>query len=306
MIRFKVFFTKNIELTYNLLDEDIVNEWAELIKGFSPSDLCSNNHYIGYTSEAQVLNKIERLYELADYINQYATERVIKLKLSRDNWHENLHAMHIHFPELKNNIEYQHCWSHLSEYNDIIHWLESTLINVWGDNPSESKYFRITLDFNKSSSAKFYDIPDSAYKLFNPFSLFGDLNIHYTHVGKHPQELFIVNDLICPKNQLVPQRIYTGSVRMLFTDDFFKDTGDRQRFLDNWKDYYYIRGGKEFWGYEIDDPKLAFGYMKIGELSNIMLDGEAINIPKSSVDRHIFRDKLANTQVIGWEIIKGA
>lgn len=297
-MQFKVNFTGNITLIYDLVNEEIVNSWAEILGTRNVKHLCPTNHYIGYVSDVFLNKRIERLYELADYINLHTPERVIKCEINKDTYQTALNTMHVHFPTLKNDETYKHIWDVLSEYNDIIHWLESTVRSKWfNDKISESGLFRITLDFNKSQP-EFRPIPESAYKLFDANTLFGELKIQYTHVGRHAQELFFAKDDLCPKDQFVPQRVFTASVRMHFTDDFYINK-------QAWQTFYDAKG-RDFWEMNIDDPKLAFGYMKIGHLSEIIIDNQRVNIPVTTEDRHAFRQQLVNTNVINWEIIKGA
>lgn len=294
-MQFRVDFTDSISITYTLVNEEIVDSWAEIIKSRTINDLCPHNHYIGYVSDDFLTTKINRLYDLADLINDQTPERVIKVDINKDTYQAALNTMHVHFPLLKNDTKYKHLWGYLSEYNDIIHWLESTVRTKWGNaNGSESRMFRITLDFNKSNP-DFRPIPDSAYKLFDPNILFGELKIHYTHVGRNAHELYINRDIVCPPDQFVPQRTYTASTRMYFTDDFYMDRN-------SWEEFYDKRG-RNFWGMDINDPKIAFGYIKIGELSRITINGYDVDIPKTPDDRHNFRKQLVNTKVIGWEII---
>ena len=294
-MQFKINFTNNIKLTYDLVNHEIVDSWSKLITAQSVNNICPYNHYIGYASDAMLAQRINRLYELADIINTNTPEHVIKTEIRKDNYHEAINTMHVHFPLLKNDENYKHIWDILTEYNDAIHWIESTIQNKWsGIKLLESRLFRITLDFNKSTSL-FNNIPDSAFSLFDPETLFGELKIHYTHVGRHAQELFLANDLVCPQDQFVPQRLYAASVRMYFTEDYRIDRN-------KWKLFYNQRG-KTFWKLDIDDPKLAFGYIKIGQLSNIEIDNVNIEIPLTLKDRHEFRQKLASTQVIDWYII---
>lgn len=294
-MQFRVNFTDDITLTYNLVENEIVDSWAKLIIAQTVNDLCPYNHYVGYASDERLNQRINRLYELADLINTSTPERVIKMEITKENYQDAINTMHVHFPLLKNDENYKHIWDALSEYNDNIHWIESTVRSRWSNtNLSESRLFRITLDFNKSGTT-FKEIPESAYKLFDPDTLFGDLRLHYTHVGRHAQELFLANDLVCPQDQFVPQRLYTASTRMYFTDDYHVDKN-------KWLMFYYKRG-KSFWGMDINDPELAFGYMKIGQLSDISINGTVMNVPVTTEDRHTFRQKLVNTQVINWEII---
>lgn len=293
MRQFVVRFTSNVELTYTLASEEIVDSWITLIRNHTIKDCCPTNHYIGYATPEFIQSKIDRLYELADLINTHVPSRVIKQSITDENWKQTLHVMHVHFPELKNDVTYQHIWTHLSEYNDVIHWLESTLHR-------NSNNFRITLDFNKSNTT-FLPIPDSAYTLFTPFSNFGYLSLHYTHVGKHAHELFTVNDLTCPPDQFVPQRTFSASVRMLFIDNFHDTKIKQQVLINKWKIFYNKRD-KDFWNHDIDDPKLAFGYIKIGELSSISVNGNTVPIPSTIDELNNFRKLLVSLSIIDWKI----
>jgi uncharacterized protein (DUF736 family) len=291
--KFVIRFTNNIELTYKLIDHEIVDLWKPLISEETIDNLCPFNHYIGYASESIIMDKIHRLYELADLINSHAPNRVIKQEITKDTYQHAINTMHVHFPDLKNDENYKQIWKELSEYNDLIHWLESTLGSMWNRrNQSESSLFRITLDFNKTTK-KFVQIPESAYKLFTPYLGFGDLLIHYTHVGRHAQELFMAQDLVCPKDQFVPQDIFTPSIRMYFMDSFYDTDLKKQNLRERWEKFYQQRGGKDFFEYDIDDPKIRFGYIKIGQLET-----EINNINE-------FRKILVDTKVVDWEIKEG-
>jgi hypothetical protein len=294
MRQFIVRFTGDTELTYNLVNEEIVDSWVNLIQNHTINDCCHTNHYVGYSSEELIQQRIDRLYSLADIINSHAPDRVIKQTLTMDSWEQSLHTMHVHFPDLKNNEEYRHIWNELSEYNDIIHWLESTL-RIKGSNN-----FRITLDLNKATTT-FLPIPESAYKLFTPFSNFGYLCLHYTHVGKHAQELFAVNDYVCPPDQFIPQRLFSASVRMLFTDNYHDTKQKQDMLLNRWRLFYHNRG-IDFWGYDISDPKIAFGYMKIGKLSSITIGNSIVPIPDTINELNDFRKTLVSLNVIDWKI----
>jgi len=286
MKSFEVQFANGVTLVYRLADTEITDKWCGLITNHTTSDLCNTNHYVGYASKSMTQTKIDRLLYLADLINSHAPDRVIKQDITPDNWKQALHIMHVHFPDLKNDDSYKHIWNELSEYNDIIHWLESTLALT------DSGNFRITLDFNKANTT-FLDIPESGYELFTPFTNFGYLLLHYTHVGKHAHELFSVKDMVCPLDQFVPQRTFSASVRMYFTDNFHDTPEQKQLYMSRWKAFYTIRG-REFWKYAIDDPKLGFGYIKIGELVS--------HRPQTHSELVEFRDMLVNTHVVDWKI----
>ncbi len=288
-MKFLVHFDNDFSLTYNLLDHEIVHEWAKLIVTKTIADCCPNNHYIGYASQSYIEERIQRLYYLAELINSHTPDRIIKQDISGQNWKNALQIMHVHFPDLKNDINYYKIWNELSEYNDIIHWLESTLINP----NNNGKYFRITLDFNKNLNTKFLKIPDQAYSLFYPYVNFGQLMLHYTHVGKNAHELLTVNDLTCPEDQFVPQRTFSASVRMYFTDNFHTSTQEKMLYHLRWQRFYNLRG-HNFWKHDIDDPKIGFGYIKIGEIAD----------PKPTNQKELsdLRNRLINSKILGWEI----
>jgi hypothetical protein len=301
-LKFEINFSEDITILYKLVDDIIVNEWAELISAHSINDCCPINHYIGYADDVLISSRIDRLSELAELINQTVPNRVIVHDITSKTWKVNLQKMHIHFPELKNNEFYSHLWPVLTEYNDIIHWLESILCNIWATSPlpSKSSTFRITLDFNKTTS-KFLPIPEDSFKLFDPLLNFGYLLLQYTHVGKNAHEMFMTRDFECPKHQFIPQRDFNASVRMYFLDNFVPQ--DRvTAFNESWQKFYNDKGGFDFWGIDINDPKIAFGYLKIGEIESI----SGIDIPNTLAEMNSFRDKLVKQTVLSWNIRKGA
>lgn len=296
MTRFIIKFSDDCNLTYDLIDHSITKSWSNLIVNHTIADLCLNNHYIGFSSKELAQGKIDRLNYLADLINLRVPERVIKHPLTVTEYSAALSAMHVHFPDLKNDENYQDIWPLLTEYNDIIHWLESSLPYL-----ENSSSFRITLDFNKSNTS-FLPIPEDAYDLFTYECNFGDLMLHYTHVGKNASEIFITQDFACPKDQFVPQRTYSASVRMHFFDYFHETDLQKEQLQSSWESFYETRGGKEFWGIEVTDPKIAFGFMKIGSLSEITLVGKQYPIPKTPSELNNFRNILVNTKVTDWKV----
>lgn len=288
-MKFIVNFSNNTKLIYDLIDHEISRSWSTLIINHNISDICPNNHYVGYASRTLVLSKIDRLNQLADIINTRVPDRVVKQPITLTDYTNSLSVMHVHFPELKNDENYRDIWNYLTEYNDIIHWLEGTLPSL-----DHSRFFRITLDFNKAKT-QFLPIPDSAYELFTSECNFGDLCLHYTHVGKNANEIFMTNDFVCPQDQFVPQRTFSASVRMHFYDNFHSTTEQKNRLQNNWNQFYIDRGGKDFWGYDIDDPKLAFGFLKIGHISEIRINDEISEL-------NDIREHLAESTIIDWNI----
>ena len=58
----------------------------------------------------------------------------------------------------------------------------------------------------------------------------------------------------------------------------------------------------DFWKIDINDPVLAFGYCKIGKINTILIEGKEIKIPTSLVELNSFRQMIATSTVIDWEI----
>jgi hypothetical protein len=130
---------------------------------------------------------------------------------------------------------------------------------------------------------------------FDPFTVFGDLSLHYTHVGKHARELFTSNDLTSSKEQFVPQHKFSASVVMWFTGTpGWMNNEIKESYLAKWQDFYQRRGGQEFFGLDIDDPKLAFGYLKIGQLSKIVVSGVEIDFQTKQQTEYIRQLLIAN------------
>jgi hypothetical protein len=115
-MQFVINFTNDISLIYDLIDEEIAQQWADLISKRNITECCKINHYNGYASSEMIQVRIKRLYELADYINEFSTERVIKQEINKDTWKLALHKMHVHFPKMKNDEKIQRS---LAKFNGI-------------------------------------------------------------------------------------------------------------------------------------------------------------------------------------------
>jgi hypothetical protein len=100
----------------------------------------------------------------------------------------------------------------------------------------------------------------------------------------------------------VPQREFTASIRMHFFDYFSDSEEKKVEYMKRWKEFYKAKGGFDYFGIDMDDPKIAFGYLKIGQIYNIVENGNVIHIPIEMSDLCAFRDKLVKTKVIDWEI----
>lgn len=304
-MKFVIRFGSDIKIKYKLIDDPIVDFWAQEIVRFTIDDCCKINHFSGYTSKANIEAKITRLYELADIINQYVTDKIQISPISGTDHNtalSNLAIMHTHFPELHGDSAFEHLHPILTEYNDIIHWLEGVLHVLYSDTADTSAVLTINLDLNKASNIGRYEIPEESYNLFYPYINFGDLHLGYTQVGRHAFELFMAKDLHCPKDQFIPQSVVTGTAYMYFTNYFHDTEEQKQEYIDSWKSFYEMRGGIDFWGYAIDDPRLRFGVIKIGEIESISINENNYPIPKSIEELNTFRSILVENEVTDWEI----
>ena len=297
--------TNEIELVYDLVNSEIATHWAELISQQTVDKCCKINHYTGYYDDGIINQRLTRLHNLADLINEVVPTKIEKVNFTKETYQSALNIMHVHFPEFKSKEGYEQLDEQLSEYNDIIHWLESILDDYYSGR-IDHKNFSIKLDFNKVKPYKTYQFPESSYPLFNENLSFGQLMIHYVHVGRHAWELFFAKDLTCPKDQFVPQRAYNASARLHFFNNTLDSKENQSILRTRWEQFYKERGGKDFFGYDIDDPKIAFGYCHIGQLSQVKIDGTNIKVPDTIEYINDFRSKIVKTNIINWEIIKGA
>ena len=290
-MKFQVNFTNDILLIYNLdTTISLLNNWITEISQMNVMDLCPINHKTSTGNKLLIKERINRLYELADILNTVIPNSIVKESLTEPNYQEALNRMHVHFP----NIHKMHYNGELpldkiaSEYNDIIHWIEHEY-----DQTGTLK-FKIYLDFNKSGKTTLQKIKEEDFLKFKPFTQFGDLSLHYVHVGRHSAEIFNRKDFECPKDQFIPQTSFSASSIMWF--HIFPGYFDKTRLdslLARWKKFYYERGGKEFFGVDIDDPKIAFGYLPIGKLDKVIVG-----------EKHLKFQTFAETEYIRSLLIK--
>lgn len=292
-MKFQVNFSNNISLIYKL-DTSVssLSTWVSEINRVTINDLCPLNHKNSTGNKQLIEKRITRLYELMDILNSVLPNSIVKESLTDSNRQEALNRMHVHFPNAHNMYYGKDVPLSLiaSEYNDIIHWLEGE----YRSNGHEK--FKIYLDFNKSGKTDSQEIKEEDFSKFDPCVGFGDLSLHYAHVGRHAREIFNTQDFACPKEQFVPQTKFTASIVMWFggTPGHASTKEMSDLLLKSWNDFYYQRGGKEFFGRDIDDPKIAFGYLKIGKLSNIRIGETDVSFQTLDETEYIRRLLITN------------
>jgi hypothetical protein len=241
----------NITLSYKLNLSQVTDIWSKMIVNVQPKDIRPNSTpWRGITKDWNA--KIHELENLIDQINLWIPDK-IQTKWNHEDDNESLNRLHIHFPDLEKAERDIHRLSQLTYYNDLIHEIQS-LYNI----KIRGREF-MQLIVCPESDIKQVDIPETCYKEFYHQYKFGDIFLHHCHVGRHPFEIFVAKDVNCPRHQIIPQHsIYTN-----FALKFFELQFDYAKF----RDFYYE--SKLEWPYLLDDDRLAFGYIKMGELDTV-------------------------------------
>jgi hypothetical protein len=245
------------QFVYELEQHMPAQVWADMMMSLSVSEL--REGLDPWRGRKQDLNSmINELHSLIDNLNLWIPEK-ITAKWDNKNPKDSLNQLHIHFPDLeriyKNDLIKK---AQLSRYNDVIHGIEQ----AHQAQVSGKDSLRLLL----CPKSKRKTILDEDYHLFSPEICWGDLLLHYPHVGRHPLELCLNNDRACPPEQIVPQYEISAFHTLRFHDQS----------VDNFKEFYY--NSKLTWPYAIDNPKLALGYIRLGKL--ISVDNEEIDRDK--------------------------
>ena len=283
-------FTGNTQLNYRInTDVLAVENWVRLMNSVTVNNLCPINHKSATANKPLVNKRIRRLYELADILNEAIPNAIIRESLDVENKQEVLNRMHVHFPNIHLDPKLNSYHEYSVEYNDIIHWLENEFKCV------DNSKLKIFLDFNKLGNL--CDIDPVDYKWFTPITTFGDLSLHYTHVGRHARELFSAKDLVCPKEQFVPQSKHSASCVLWFSNRI--DETYYKKYMSDWKKFYTERGGKDFFGYEFDDPAIRFGYIKLGEIETVVINGQQVG-STTLAEMNFIRDNIVTEDLISF------
>ena len=239
-----------IKLTYKLYSHGPAQTWAKLINNCSVEQLRKSLNPIRAVTNIQ--DKINELIQLIEKMNSWMPTKIIAFS-NTDTIANNLNRLHIHFPELEKSETDTSRLYQLSAYNDLIHELE-TLNDAKNSNKNLSY---ILLCPDAPGSNELISVED--FKYFTPNRNSGDLLLHYCHVGRHPFELYVNNDVNCPADQILPQY----EISPFHTLRFFEFKLDWKKFVN----FYYA--SKLKWPYEITDPRLAVGYIPVGTLIKI-------------------------------------
>jgi hypothetical protein len=236
------------QFVYELEQHMPAQIWANMMKTLSVSDL--RQGLDPWRGRQQDLSQmITELHSLIDELNLWIPEK-ITAKWDSENPKTSLNQLHIHFPELEKIYKKDLIKkAQLSRYNDVIHGIEQ----AHQAQVSGKDSLRLLL----CPKSKRTVIQDKDYTLFSPEISWGDLLLHYPHVGRHPLELCLNNDCACPPEQIVPQHEISAFHTLRF----------HSQSVDNFEEFYH--DSKLAWPYTLDNPKLALGYIRLGKLTSV-------------------------------------
>lgn len=270
-------FDNGYKLTYKIEQHRPAQVWAGLMLNASVSKLRTTLNPWRDFDKSILPYKIKHLETLATLINEWLPYKIVD-KWDHNNHQASVNKFHIHFPEQEKNETNPLRRSQLSEYNDLIHEIE---ILALGNNQKQIPHLLICPDGYET-----VPLLDDDYKLFNPQRRFGELCLHYCHVGRHPFELFAAWDTTCPIDQIVPQTLISTFHTCRFYNDIFLPHWHKPRF----REFYNQSTLKQV--IEFNDPKMAFGYIPIGQL--ITSDSEEIVLNKVKECNKIIEWKVYN------------
>jgi hypothetical protein len=223
--------------------------------------------------------KILQLEELIDQLNEWLPndEKILR-KWNYDDHKESVNRLHVHFPEQEKTITDPTKKNQLTKYNDLIHEIEELTFR-----PNEQRpYLLICPDGIE-------DIPLTDFLNFSAKRFFGELCLHYCHVGRHPFELYSAGDVDCPIDQIIPQH----SINTYHTLRFYDDSCLEQWHMQKFKFFYNQSTIKN--KFKFNDPRLTFGYISLGSLKSVN------NLTEYNKDELVKLVKHCNT-IISWSV----
>lgn len=261
--------------SYELNNDNPTKVWSDLVKQTVPNDLRKSlNPWRGVFSNYNT--SVKQLNDVIDELNTWMPKK-IEHKWQLDEPIKSLNLLHIHFPELEKGEIDSTKRDQLTRFNDLIHGLQVIL-----HNKSNAELLYILLCCDNTNQVK---IDEQDFKFFKPYVNFGDLTLHYCHVGRHPLELLLSNDTDCPQDQVIPQYNYSA----FHTLRFFTISDCSQKF----KKFYHESNIS--WPYDLNDPKLALGYINLGKLRTVN--------NKHYTNQDILSIVKSCNKILDWQII---
>lgn len=243
---------EEVTLTYELEQHRPAQIWAHLMSQAHIDTLRPTLFPWQDFDRSMIAKRIARIEQLVVDLNQWLPENnKIIGTWNHSDYQGSVNRLHVHFPEQEKTEKDPVRRMQLSEYNDLIHEIEMMTTTT----PSPKPRLLICPD-----GYDYIPLEGDDYKLFKARRFFGELCLHYCHVGRHPYELYVASDYECPVEQIVPQHSITTFHTLRFYDDEFMEHWNRGRFLE-----FYNRSTLKN-VVNINDPKMAFGYITMGKL----------------------------------------
>jgi hypothetical protein len=277
LMKFRVSVEGGLDLIYTIDQFPTSLTWAYLISQVGPEERCNNITTMGWATAQDRQFRAERLIALARTLSEYVDDVYIPPGSVTS---EDLHRMHIHFPDTLLAGQHLQLKGLLGEYNDCIHWLESL------EQPRG--HADIKLEFKDLSDRATIDPGD--LDRFTAQWAWGDLTLHYAHAGKHAAEIYWNQDYQCPQHQFVAQTEHTASCYLRFRNRVF-DTN-------KWARFWQATGGSDYWRTNNPhDPQLRLGYIKLGQLEACNLMGK-----EHPLDAQMINTQLVTNRIKEWTI----
>lgn len=264
--------------TYELKTHRPAQTWASTISKLTTDNIRPlMGHLRGADDNYEPL--VEDFLHLVEDLNTWMSHKIDKVWDPTDI-QKNVNEFHTHFPEYNHEKDTKRR-DQLERYNDLLHEIETmSTVRIF---KKMSLFFIVCVD-HKTNFPIYTPYEFEDYQYFDVKRRFGDLTIAYHHIGRHPAEIYRAKDIDTPTDQIVCEdRLGPNHYMFFYNNRLNKDEFDK---------FYYTSGVE--WPYALDDPRLAVGSIKIGELKtvngNVLTVDEICSIVKSC------------TKVLGWSV----
>jgi hypothetical protein len=242
--------TESYVLSYEIYSHAPAQIWAEIMSRMPITYLRPNTSpWFGVGKPIEPI--LIELKNLVDQLNEWMPEP-ITLEWDSNDHQAMVNKYHTHFPKLKDHPIVRHR-QQLTRYNDIMHDIENLI------RPADNSVYLMICPDPPGNVEHKVSLALEHYNLFTTDFKFGELYMGYSHIGRHPVEIYHSNDLDVPHDQILPQNVI-GPIHYLYFHNNKIDMEDFGKF--------YRDSGLQ-WPYELEDPRLAVGMICMGKLKSI-------------------------------------
>lgn len=209
-----------LDLNYTLLQNPSAQIWSKCLKSAIDNSSINSTRFYNFknrtelSTENLIRNLEDTISALASTLPELAKVKLAKatdsdLQKSLNDLHTNF--AHSHLTEKSITKANSELWS---EFNSLIHQIESTLIAK--SLNTKLNISRIEFTWKDNFPAP---IPEICYGDFTLQKTFGSLQINYCQVGRHLHELYFAHDDIVPTEHIQPQRFFSANSTLWFGPD---------------------------------------------------------------------------------------